>query len=122
MSNCEMFVYPFTNHPAPVEEMKQSKAWLIFNKLATEEPLTEDDLRFLHDKLWDTNMPWYKIGGWVINFTPFMNQYWVDYKYYGIVKEWAINKTLLRKHSMHPSWIKKIVLVEEAKMKAKKVA
>lgn len=37
------------------------------------------------------------LGGWEFDLAPYLKLYWVDIKYYGICKVWAMNKTDIRK-------------------------
>lgn len=53
----------------------------------------------------------YKLMGFVFDFRPWMNTYWVQYRYHGIAERMAFNKTTLRKWATNPSDILKIVQI-----------
>lgn len=112
-------IYPFVKTPCPFEQITKSKAYPIHQKLINGEGLSQTELEWLHDRIWNTNIPYYKIGGWIIDFSPFLNLYYVEYDFGSIYKEWGVNKTWVRKSSTYKSNIRRIVLAQEASVKIK---
>lgn len=55
----------------------------------------------------------FKTGGLIIDFTPLMKTYLVKYKYFGWQEQKAPCKMFIRENSVHPSYILKIVELEE---------
>lgn len=80
-----------------------------FTKLSIEE---KKDMETIFNELWHSETyrtGKYKIMGYIIDFSEWLNTYWVDIKYFGIHQIKAFNKTCIRKFSTNPSYILKIV-------------
>lgn len=91
-----MSIYCFVKHePKPFEDLANDAFNLLHQKLeAGQEPTRQEK-----DKLvFDTYECLYKRGGWAFDFREFLNIFWVETKYYGIMEVYAWDKTAVRNH------------------------
>ena len=115
-------IYPFVESPASIESIEGSAAVRLLRALEREngnvKKLTEDEKELIETvfgELWhpDTYTQGIaKIGGYIVDFRPFLKSYWVKTRYYGIREIKAFNKTYIRKLSTTPSEIIKIVEID----------
>ena len=112
-------VYKFVDHNN-AEKPTDSIAYKLHKKLKTKgynnfSKKEKENLHGLFDELcyYETfTNAIKKLHGYIIDFSEFTNTYWVRFKYYGIRKIEAFNKTMIRKNACNPSYIKKIVQVD----------
>lgn len=89
-----MSVYRFVKHEQmPFEKLANDCKWILHEKLIAEDTLTREEKNEL---VFSDYAPTYKRGGWAIDFREFLNEYWVETKWYGINKWYAWDKTAIR--------------------------
>jgi hypothetical protein len=93
---------------APLETYANTDYYKMHSKLeAGEKPTREEKNRLVFSQ----ESPVWRYMGYMYDFRGFLNKFWVETKYYGIMTFWAWDKTAIRKHSSHLQIIK-IVEVE----------
>jgi len=114
-------IYPFVENPIPKEQLMQMKQFKAY-QIVSSKPyhrFTPEEKEFVGTYF---NALWYpetyetgrlKVLGWVIDFSPYMKTYLVNYKYYGWKEVKAFNKTWVRNKYTTPSQVLEIVKKEE---------
>jgi hypothetical protein len=90
-------IYKFVSWDVPpLENFTDTNMYKLHEKLENgEEPTREEKNRNL---VFTSESPVYKFHGWLYDFREFLNEYWVETKYYGIMKVYAWDKTSIRKN------------------------
>jgi len=115
-------IYKFsTNAKNDYSDIENSIAFKLYNRLTEVDgnikKLSEQEkkeLETIFNELWHHETyknGIYKIMGYIIDFSEWLNTYWVNTKYYGIQQIKAFNKTCVRQFSCNPSYIIKIIEV-----------
>jgi hypothetical protein len=104
-------IYKFVKHEIPpLENLKNTFAYQLHEKLERGEKLTRDDKDFAFRQI-HTNI-YSKAGialhGWMFNYQEWLNEYWIEFDYGGnLVYEryFAFDKTSIRNELDHISRI-----------------
>lgn len=111
-------IYPFIQKPCDLKKLERAKAYQALMLLETKKGyknLTKKEKEFvtsIFDELWNYDTykyGIYKVGGWIIDFTDFLNSYLVKFKYHGWQEIKAFNKTCIRKNAVNPSYVLEII-------------
>lgn len=112
-------IFPFVAKPAPRGDIEKAHAVKLYNALNAVSGIVsklDADHKILIDSVFsELHQPEayksgrYKVGGYVVDFSPWLRTYWVETKYSGIVEVKAFNRTLIRRLASTPSQIIKIV-------------
>jgi len=88
-----MSIYKFVKWEVPaLETLKESRPYRIHEKLQRGDKLTPDEkMAVASDK------PYTPLMGWMFDFREWLTEYWVELRYWGIVKVYALDKTSIRK-------------------------
>lgn len=105
-------IYKFVKHEiSPLETYKNTREYLLHEKLERGElPTREEKDRSL---VFTSESPVYKYMGWAYDFREFLTEFWIETRYYGVMRVYAWDKTAIRKHE-GTKWlqISRIVEVE----------
>lgn len=86
-----MNYYRFVSHePAPIEKVMQSRIPAALCALDNGDSTAWKEISFA------SQQPYVEIGGWRFNLRPYLREFWVETKYQGILRFYAINKTAIR--------------------------
>ena len=97
----------------PLENLKGTKVFEIYNKLQNGEKLTREEKDYIFSNLQNnaysrTGVP---VLGWMFDFSEFLKSYWVKTRNYGILEVYAFDKTSI--HNYYGSYeILKIVEID----------
>ena len=103
-------VYKFVNWEIKdLENYRDSQAYKLMEKLNNGIDLTRDEKTggIFNGSFHDSGV--YKLMGYMFDFRPYMKKYLVKVKYYGWVEMYSFDRTSIRKNSVFPSRILKIV-------------
>lgn len=110
-------IYKFVNWEVPeLKELKNSKAYEVHEKLNKGIKLSREEKNWVFEKL-QTNS-YSNIGiplrGWMFDLSDFLKEYWVELKYYGIVKVYSLDKTSIRNYYSSHNVLKIMEVKNEA--------
>jgi len=102
-------IYKFVKWDVPnLENYKNTTMYILHNKCENQLDLSREEKNKL---VFSSSDPNYKLYGWAYDFREFLKEFWVETKYYGIVKVYAFDKTAIRESKK----VMNIVKIVEAK-------
>jgi hypothetical protein len=97
-----MSIYKFVTWDVPaLDTLKESTPYRIHEKLKRGEKLTDKERLTVA-----SSTPFTCLLGWRFDFREWLTEYWVETRYYGIVKAYALDKTSIRKCGEFPGIVK----------------
>ncbi|QNR70471.1 hypothetical protein IAQ67_28590 (plasmid) [Paenibacillus peoriae] len=115
-------IYPFTEAPKPLDNIKEDWAVKLHQSLeavsGSFKRLDNEHKEYLQAVFNELHNPLtyrtgiYKVMGYIVDFRLWLSTYWVQTKHSGIIEVKAFNKTMVRTLSSTPSAILKIIQVD----------
>lgn len=104
-----MNVYQFAFHDRVKNTPPSCKMGTLLSMLENGEKLARDDKDYVFQFIEPNRYGKYKLAGWVFDFQQYMNRYLVDYRHYGWIEVWALDKISIRNSTYSGSGILEII-------------